>query len=391
MNDKNKKGLIYYKGFFRKQLSLSEGIALLLSGVIGAGILAIPYAIAQVGLTIGLFYIFGLGTLMMGLHLMLGEVTVRTKQELQLGGLAKKYLGTTGWLVMSLMTYLLLFGVLVVYLIGIGETLATLFGKTPFFWTIIAFTFLSLFVSTGLKQVKKAELFLELGLLCIVVLIAVLGFKDITIANLSYMKPASLLVPYGIVLFAFHGSSVIPEIHTTLAKNKKQFKKSIVLGYLLIMFIYALFAFVTVGVSGVNTTEIATIGLGQQLGLFVFWLSNIFAVIAMVTSFMMTGISLKDSLMWDNNIPSPIATVLTLGIPLFIFVLGLRGFISALNVVGGIFGSIEMFLILMIYWKAKQMGDLPVGKYKLHHTVLIGCLLVVALSIGTIFSVMSLI
>ena len=80
-----------HQGIFRKQLTLWEGVALVLSGTIGAGVLAIPYAVSRVGLLIGFVYILTIGLLMMTLNLLLGEIAARTKGDVQLAGLAKRY------------------------------------------------------------------------------------------------------------------------------------------------------------------------------------------------------------------------------------------------------------------------------------------------------------
>ncbi len=379
--------ITFYKGFFRKELSLFEGVALLLSGIIGAGVLAIPYAIAQVGLAVGLAYIFGLGTLMMGLHLMLGEITVRTKQDLQLAGLARKYLGKPGWLAMSLVTYLLLFGVLVVYMIGTGESLQALFGGSSFSWSLIFFSVVSYLVSSGLKTIKKVETFLVFGILLVVIAIVAFAAPHIEIPNLLYFSLPAIFLPYGVILFAFHGTTSVPEVHALLRKEPKRFKYTIIYAHILVMMLYALFAIATIGVTGTATTEIATLGLGQALGQVIFWLGNIFAVLAMSTSFLMVGVALRDSFTWDLKVPNALSSLIVLLVPLVVFILGLRQFITALDIVGGVFGSIEMLLIIMIYWRAKQMGDLKVTKYKLHNTLLLAALLVIAFTFGAIYSV----
>lgn len=390
MTKSQSNAITFYKGFFRKELSLFEGVAMLLSGIIGAGVLAIPYAIAQVGLTIGLAYIVGLGTLMMGLHLMLGEIMLRTKKQLQLAGLAKKYLGKIGWLAMSIITYLLLFGVLVVYMIGVGESIQALLGGSSFQWSLLFFVVVSYLVARGLKTIKKVESFLVFGILLVVIAIVVFAAPHIQIPNLTYISLPAILLPYGVILFAFHGTTSIPEVHALLQKKPKQFKHTIIYTHILVMMLYALFAIATIGVTGAETTQIATLGLGRALGQVVFWLGNVFAVLAMSTSFLMVGVALKDSFTWDLKIPSSISSLLVLLVPLVVFILGMREFIAALDIVGGIFGSIEMLLIILIYWRAKQLGDLKPTKYKLHHTLLLAALLVVAFTFGAIYSVIKL-
>jgi len=120
------------------------------------------------------------------------------------------------------------------------------------------------------------------------------------------------------------------------------------------------------------------------------WVGNIFAVFAMGASFLMVGVALRDSFVWDFKFPKGIASFFVCGVPIVIFLLGLRQFIAAVDIVGGVFGSIELLLLVLIYWRAKSLGDLPVGKYKLHHTALLAALLFLAFSFGAIYSVVKL-
>ena len=107
----------------------------------------------------------------------------------------------------------------------------------------------------------------------------------------------------------------------------------------------------------------------------------------MAGSFLTMALSAKDSLVWDYKIPRRAAAVLICLLPLAIFLLGVREFIAVINVVGGIFVSLEILLVLLIYWRAKQLGDLSPGKYQLHHSLLLVALLLFALTIGAAYSV----
>ena len=73
-----------------------------------------------------------------------------------------------------------------------------------------------------------------------------------------------------------------------------------------------------------------------------------------------------------------------------IFLLGVRHFIVAIDIVGGVFISLEMLLMLLIYWRAKQRKDWEPGKYRLHHTTFLAIVLLLALSIGAVYSVIKL-
>ncbi|MBT4120671.1 MAG: amino acid permease [Candidatus Magasanikbacteria bacterium] len=382
--------LIKHHGIFRRRLTLFQAVAMIVSITVGAGVLGIPYVVAKVGLAVGISYIVGLGLLMMFLNLLVGEICARTKSSLQLVGLARKYLGKTGGFIMTFLVYLMSFGILVVYIIGEGETLTALFGGDPFYWSLLFFAVGSILILVGMKTIKTVEFFLSLAILFIVILIAGLSAPHIELPNIIYSNLAYLLLPYGVILFAFTGSNAIPEVHALLKKRDTDFKKAIIIAGLISIVVYVMFAFAVVGVTGAETTEIATIGLGNKLGKSMLLFGNVFALLAMGTSFLMVGLSVKDSMRWDYKIPDALAAFIVSIVPLVIFMLGLRNFIKAIDIVGGVFVSLEMMLLVLVYWRAKQLGDLKKSKYRLHHALLLSIPLLLALAIGAVYSVMKL-
>lgn len=381
------RALVMHHGIFRSRLTLWEGVALIISGTVGAGVLGIPFAVAQSGMRIGIVYIIALGVLMMGLNLMVGEIAIRTRGSFQLVGLARHYLGAIGGAIMTMVFYALLFGVLVIYIIGEGETLAALFGGTPGAWSIGFFGVGALFVAFGLRTVKTIELFLTAGILGVVMIIAGLSSPHIDLSYWAHMDSAHLFLPYGVILFAYHGTTAIPEVHATLLKKNNIFKQAILIAGCSIMAVYLILSLVVVGVTGIHTTEIATIGLGSALGPAMFVFGNVFAFFAMATSFLLTGVALKDSLSWDYHMSPRIATCVTLAVPCTIFLLGLRSFITAIDIVGGVFVSTEVLLILLMYIVAKKRGELPSTSYVLRHASILGVLLACIFTVGAVYSV----
>ena len=66
----------------------------LIGGIVGAGVLGIPYTIAKAGFLYGFILIVVLGLVFLTINLFLGEVILRTKGNHQLTGYATKYLGS---------------------------------------------------------------------------------------------------------------------------------------------------------------------------------------------------------------------------------------------------------------------------------------------------------
>ncbi|MFA7314632.1 MAG: aromatic amino acid transport family protein [Candidatus Magasanikbacteria bacterium] len=382
--------VIEHNGVFKKRINLFQAVALIVTFTIGAGIFSLPYAISQVGLLVGIIYLVLLGILIMGMNLMLGQVADKAGDNMQLVGLAKKYLGKKGEFVMTFLFYLISFGVLVIYLIGEGNALSALLPGTKFMWSIIFFVFGSLLVLFSIRVIKVISFVLSLSILFIILLIVWTSAPHINYQNYVYTDFRNLFLPFGVILFAYSSLTSIPEAHSLLKNKSKDFKKSIVLSSLIVMSAYILFVLAVLGVTGVDTTEIATIALGQKVGPTIYFLGNIFAVLTMGTGFLMSGIALKDSLVWDYKISSALAIFITLLIPLILFVLGVRQFVTAIGVVGGVVVSSQMLLTVLIYWRAKQMGHLNSNKYQMHHIFLLMIPLTIVLVLGVIYSTVKL-
>lgn len=369
--------------FFSSKLKLFQGVAFV--GGIGAGILSLPFAVAAVGLPIGIPYIILTGFLMMGINLLVGEVLIRTGKPMQLAGIAKKYLGNFGEGIMVLLTYALLFSALLIYIIGEGETLSALFGGSATNWSIFFFCIASFVVLIGMNVVKKIDTILFL--LVIVVLSIIIGnsFFHLDPVATHFTEWKNIFLPYGVLLFAFHSVTAVPEAYEVVGQDKKLLRKTILLSSCFNIIMYSLFALATVGVMGQSTSAIATIGLGEKVGQHILIFGNVFAVFAMGMSFLNLASSLRDSLRWDFGFPSVVGGVVACIIPFMLFSAGLREFITLIDIVGGVIISSELLLLLLIYWKMKHLSR-PRPDYMVHHTLWIFMVLLVAFSFGTVYS-----
>lgn len=370
-----------------KSLSFFEALAVLVGSVIGAGVLGIPFAVARVGWGVGVIYLLALGVLVMGLNLLLGEIVLRTKQHLQIPGLAAKYLGPRGKYFVTFSVLFGSFGGLLAYIIGEGQVLKALFGGDAFWWSLFFWVAGSYAVFYGLRLIKKLDLILTLIIFAVVLIITVWSAPDIHWPNLgNHVTWANLFLPYGVILFALQGAAAIPQVKEILPHQQKNLRKVIVLGGLIPIVVYFLFMTAVVGVTGVATTEIATVGLGQKLGPLLVIFGNVFALFAMGTCFLNNAIAVKKQFEWDYKLDRFNAWVLTILAPLLLFLLGARNFIGTLEVVGALFGSFNAIIIIIIYWQAKRKGDLPVRWYGLHHALFLSILIILIFVIGAILT-----
>ncbi|MBD3249812.1 amino acid permease [Candidatus Woesearchaeota archaeon] len=337
--------------------ALLEAIATMVGTVIGAGILGIPYVVAEAGFWTGALNIVVLGIISIILYLYLGEVALRTKGRHQLTGYAEKYLGKKGKFLMMAAMVGGIYGALVAYIMGVGQAIHAMVGiGNPMIYSLVFFAVVSTIIYFGIREVAVSELYMLPMIIIIVAVIAVFSFNFLNVQNFNVFNIYNIFLPYGVVLFAYLGATAIPEMEMVLEGNEKSMKKAIVLGMLIPMVIYLFFAFFVVGVSGAGTTEVATIGLGEIIGKHMVWIGNIFAAITMTTSFLALGLALEQMYHFDYNLSKIVSWSLTCLIPLGIALAGIAGFVKALEISGVLAGGLTGILIVLMAVKAKGMS-----------------------------------
>jgi len=371
----------------KSKVHFLEAIATLVGTVIGAGIIGIPYVVAKAGFWTGIIDIIIIGLAIMITNLYVGEISLRTKERHQLTGFAKIYLGKWGKRLMAFSMVFGVYGALIAYTIGEGEALSAVFGGSPFIYSIIFFAIMSLLIFTDLKMIKRVEIFLASIFLLIVILIGIFSFSSINLSNLATFDLSKIFLPYGVVLFAFLGAAAIPEMEAELIKEKKKLKKAIIIGSLIPLVVYLLFAFFVVGVTGKATTEVATIGLGQIVGPEMIIFGNVFAMFTMATSFLTLGLALKWMYAYDYNMNKSLSWFITCTIPLVAFLLGVKNFIQTIGIVGGLAGGIEGILIILMINKAKKKsGSRP--EYSITTHWLLSSALIALFVFGILYSIL---
>lgn len=365
-----------------------QAIALFVGTIIGAGILGIPYSLAHSGFGVGLFVLVVVGVMVMFLHLFVGEMVLRVKERHQLPGYAGYFLGPWAKNVFGGLMIFGAFGALIAYVIGVGESLAALFGGIPLWWGVGFSLVFSYFLYRGLNLIKSFEVFL-LGILFFVVFVIAFlsrGYIDQSNFIVGTISFDNIFLPYGVALFAFGGMSALRPVREILQGHEKNFKKVIIISSLIPLFLYIFFAYIVVGVTGSATTEVATLGLGKVIGPVIFTLGNLFAIFAIGTSFLTIGLSLKETFMYDYSLSSRYAWLLTVFIPLTVYILGVHSFIKVLGLVGAIGGGLQGIFIVFMYWRSSTRGNRKPEFDVAQHWV-VGTILLVMFLSGIFFGV----
>lgn len=337
---------------------LWKAVAIMTGTVVGAGVLGLPYVVAKAGFLTGLIAIALLGVLVILLALYFGEVVLRTKGNHQMVGYADIYLGKIGKYLLSFVFIFSVTGALTAYTIGVGASVHSVLNiGSDLLFSLLFFAFGALCIYFGLALIENIEFILFCGMITTILIIIGFSFANANPANIDLsFHPARLLIPYGVALFAFLGLQAVPEMKIELKNKKRLLKRAIFIGMLIPAVLYIIFPAAIVSISGAATTEIATLGLSRHIGILGHILGNLFAIIAMSTSFLILGLALRDVYMYDYGLPRPLAWILTCTIPLLVAVFKVASFISIIGLVGIFMGGVEGILVVLMILRAKKHG-----------------------------------
>lgn len=360
-----------------------DAVWTLVGVTVGAGILGMPYVFYKAGFLTGLVVMIIAGLVMLIVSLYLGEIILRTKGKHQLSGLAGKYLGNKGKIIMFSLEILSIYGALSAYILGSGRALVAIFGGSSTLFSILFFIVVALVVFFSINIIDRFEAVFSPLKILLVLILSFLLFKFIDLNNISSFSLSNLLIPYGVSIFAFTGISALPEMNEEL-KNKRYMFSAIVFGVLITFLIYLVFVFAVVGSSGF-VDEVATVSLAK-FGFGVNLFSNLFALFAMTTAFVALAFALKENLTLDYKLPNFPSWLIVVTVPLILSLSGFFGFVKLIELSGAIAIGIMLFMILLMHSKAKLSGERK-PEYEIMDSKLVKLFLFLILVLGIVYSI----
>lgn len=335
-----------------------KALAVFLGTVIGVGIFALPFVASRAGFLVTLIYLIAVTFFVIVIQSLYAEVILGTKKVHRLPGYVSQYLNPIWGKVIFLIIFLGAGGSLVAYLIIGGQFLFSLlfpvFGGNPLIYSLLFFLPAAILVFKGIKSIAGVELFLSVIFIAILILIFTESLPSINLENLQTFNANYLALPYGVILYAFWGSSIIPEVKEFLGSSskkdlKRKLKKILFWGIIFCFFVYLLFIFSVVGVSGSFTSEDAISGLENKLGGKVLALGFVFGLMACFTSFLSSALTLKKVFWYDLGVKKNLSWALTCFVPLIFFLLGVRRFIDVIGFTGAIALGLEGIVVILLY------------------------------------------
>jgi len=371
--------------------------AMLFGTIVGAGVFGLPYAASRAGILPGVFYLLGLGIIIILTHLLLAEVVLRTRQKHRLVGYAQKYLGAWAKYLESFNDIAGFYGALLAFSILGGNFLSLVFKgffavDIAVFWiTIGFFAFSSFLLLARIRTLALLELILNFVLVAVVLTLVFRSFGFIKLANFSAFNLKDAFFPFGVVLFTLTGFAAVPEAGDILLSGRgrraaRGFNRVVIGGVALAMVISLLFMVAVLGVSGKGTTEDAISGLRAIFHDGVILLMAVFGILSIFTSFLVIGDNLKKIYWYDWKLNKYLAWFLTFSVPLALYLLRFRDFIGIVQWTGSIMVGIDGIIIIFLHRRAKKLGD-RVPEYEIKIPFLLYGLIFLTFLGGVIYQV----
>lgn len=355
-----------------------KATGLLVGMIIGAGIFALPYTIAQAGLFWSLIYFLFVAIVVTLMHVWYGRVYIAHHEKLRLPGYMGHYFGRPAYVVSLWSRVASYLGYLVAYGILSGFFLEHIFvGVSPWFLTVCFFLVSAPLLFLSLASIVRINFILVIPLVIFACLLFVVVLPSMQFSQrVSSGVPGGWFLPYGVFLFAMSGASAIPEVVDTLKKrNKKNMNKIAVMSTIIVSLVYILFTAAVLGSTHGTIPEDGISSLAVFGSGILFYVGTIFGLCAIVTSYMALALELRFTFEYDMKMQKKIAWFIVAILPLILFVLGMQDFVFLVSLVGALGVGVEGICIALLAYRAGGAG------------FMISSALAISLLVGALFEV----
>ena len=384
------------------KLTLYEAVAIIVGANVGSGILGLAYSSRLAGWPILVLWLAVAGLFTTFSMLYVAESALRTKKPLQLPGLAEKYVGKVGSVLIFISVCANSIGWMVAYTTGSGNILCTLLGLPNWAGSLLFTVPCVLVVWFGLKATGLWEKFMSTGMVVLLGIIVIASFlsgkADVSravYANWTYAVPL-----LSSAIFCYIAQYAVPELARGMRHTPKKLPVAIILGMFITGVLLAVVPLAVLSLTGAEeVTQVATLAWGQALGTWALYTANIFALCAMMTSYwavggsMLTNIvdmfKLKDEKDTKTRLIAIACTVLP---P---FILAYAGLVSFVDAIGwaGTFGGVIMSIVpVLMLNNARKKGDIePEWKCGWYAHPAVQGMIIVIFSLAAIYFICSMI
>ena len=350
-----------------KKLTSMEVIFTVVGCGIGSGCLGTAYSARLAGFPVITFWLIVSGITTLFSMYYVAESALRTRTMMQLPGLADRYVGPIGKILVFLAVTLNSFSCLVAYFSCSADILNALIGIPGWVGTLCFLIPGILVVFFGLKAVGLAGKYLSIAMTIMLIILcgASVVSKNADLSRLFVSNWSYAIPIFNVAAFSYIGQYLVPDLARGLSHDPKKLAPAMLIGQIITA---ALLILVPLGCFAISPadeiTQVATIAWGRALGAWAMYMANIFALIAMFTSFCPISQTLISNIVdffkfssdSDNRIRIPIMIVVY-AIPLILVFGNFVGFVDAIYFSGTFCAAIMAILPVFMVNSARKNGD----------------------------------
>ena len=384
------------------KLTLYEAVAIIVGANVGSGILGLAYSSRLAGWPILVLWLAVAGLFTTFSMLYVAESALRTKKPLQLPGLAEKYVGKVGSVLIFISVCANSIGCMVAYTTGSGNILCTLLGLPNWAGSLLFTVPCVLVVWFGLKATGLWEKFMSTGMVVLLGIIVIASFlsgkADVSravYANWTYAVPL-----LSSAIFCYIAQYAVPELARGMRHTPKKLPVAIILGMFITGVLLAVVPLAVLSLTGAEeVTQVATLAWGQALGTWALYTANIFALCSMMTSYWAVGVSILNNIVDmfklkdEKDTKTRLIAIACTVLPPFI--LAYAGLVSFVDAIGwaGTFGGVIMSIVpVLMLNNARKKGDIePEWKCGWYAHPAVQGMIIVIFSLAAIYFICSMI
>jgi amino acid permease len=366
-----------------KPKQIIAGVGIMVGMIIGSGVFALPYVVAQSGLWLGAAAATLALILAWVMHHAYAEIVLRTPQKHRLPGYIRYYLGPVFGGFETLLLLLSFHAILLSYALLAGLFASQLWLGSEYLWTTIFYALMALLLLRPAKSIGEINFVLLLPFVLMVVGVAVFGLAEGSINFIPSPSEPNIFPVFATFLFALTGYSVVPDSLSVLGAKPTVHgaRKIISIATFLPFILYAPFIIGVLMLSGSYVSEDSLSGLIPSLGVAITSVGAFVGLLAVATSYLSLGFDLRNMYSYDYNISKLVSWLLVVIVPVIPYVLGYHDYIKVLSFVGGFLIAIDGVFIMLALLRARK-------KYPHHTRILpIGTLGSLLIAVGFFASV----
>jgi amino acid permease len=276
-----------------KQLTFAQAVMIMVGGNVGAAILSLPYAARASGYFGAVLISLVTTAFSIVSHLYIVEIMLRTKSPGQLVGLMRTYVfdGRFGRLYVALVSVLtvgLAIPSLTAYVMGGGQIIASLLHMPTWLGGLVFLAPGMAVVWVGLRAIGAAQGASSLlmgGILLTFTLVSA-THPQFEASRLARFSAAPMLAALPIGVFTSMSQSIVPEVVRGLAHDPESIARAIKWGLGINLLFLLIFPLAIFGLQNPDAiSQVVTISWGRALGPAIYLTVNLFALLALLTSF----------------------------------------------------------------------------------------------------------